>query len=111
MPISVKSEKPFTSSSAFTKGIAMNKKQKPSTSLPWEPIKLPGHYGVVNEQDLRVCESQDSEDAAYIVHAANAYPKLVEALQSIANAPATQPEAIGIALAARSVLRELGEAE
>jgi hypothetical protein len=59
----------------------MNKKQKPSTSLPWEPIKLPGHYGVVNEQDLRVCESQDSEDAAYIVHAANQYGELVKALQ------------------------------
>ena len=109
MPISVKSEKPFTSSSAFTKGIAMNKKQKPSTSLPWEPIKLPGHYGVVNEQDLRVCESQDSEDAAYIVHAANAYPKLVEALRLIVNDAHTGHYAVS--QDASAILRELGEAE
>lgn len=86
----------------------MNKKQKPSTSLPWEPIKLPGHYGVVNEQDLRVCESQDSEDAAYIVHAANAYPKLVEALRNALRGDKFKAIA---ELEAADLLRELGEAE
>ena len=87
----------------------MNKKQKPSTSLPWEPIKLPGHYGVVNEQDLRVCESQDSEDAAYIVHAANAYPKLVEAIKDSLHGHCdvgSQSSALFL-----RILRELGEAE
>lgn len=96
----------------------MNKKQKPSTSLPWETIKLPGYYGVVNEQDLRACESQDSKDAAYIVHAANAYPKLVEALRETLRDRLTQanlhqlPPGIRARLeSARALLRELGEAE
>ena len=92
----------------------MNKKQKPSTSLPWEPIKLPGHYGVVNEQDLRVCESQDSEDAAYIVHAANAYPKLIEALRvslRVSSLPFDHADKRANPERLRALLRELGEAE
>ena len=63
---------------------------KPETPLPWttEDAILPGTL----------------QDAAYIAHAANAYPKLVEALREVI---AGRYEAD--ASRARALLRELGE--
>ena len=62
---------------------------KPSTPLPWTAYAL-----TVNGDSLEVCEVADHvhadhdnsadapQNAAYIAHACNAYPRLVEALRS-----------------------------
>ena len=47
--------------------------KKPSTPLPWSAGN--GHFQHVSSQDI-----------AYIIHAANAYPKLIAALISARNA-------------------------
>jgi len=60
------------------------------------------------------------DDAAYIVHAANSYPKLVEALRSMieahsditeGNLHSGAPARVAVKRDARALLRELGEAE
>ena len=88
---------------------------KPATPLPWK-CKQVGDTGGKNQvgvyeirhEPWRVAEYANDEDAAYIAHACNAYPKLVEALRSIAKL------AWGGKLqqyAAQAILRELGEAK
>jgi hypothetical protein len=79
----------------------------PATPLPW------GHYKDIVSLDRG--HSDDDyylycvePDAAYIVHAANAYPKLVKALRQIAK-PALGGKAQQYA--AQAILRELGELE
>ena len=56
---------------------------KPGTALPWYTAKTGNHQGlVISERDgenVAVTYNGDG-DAAYIVHACNAYPRLVEAL-------------------------------
>lgn len=62
---------------------------KPATPLPW---KSAGHFVAMEK------------DAAYIVHAANAYPGLIKTLLLIASKEAVKPD-----VAAATILRELGE--
>ena len=54
-------------------------KQKPETPLPWS--RKAGHYQRVRSQDID-----------YFIHAANAYPKLVEALSATLDCPCTLKE-------------------
>lgn len=102
----------------------MGTKHKPDTPLPWsaavsfdgrpieDPLEYesPGFYdnkGIYSESSDKYpvgCSEynvfQAPEDYVYIIHAANAYPRLVEALK---NTPQTS--------AAHDLLRELGETE
>lgn len=73
-------------------------KHQPTTPLPWPNDE--------NTDSARLMRG--GRDAIYARHAANAYPKLVEALNKIADyslGSKVQP-----ALIAREMLRELGEA-
>lgn len=62
---------------------------KPATPLPWNvPAKYPRYVEGGSLQG--VCKTYsasvgggDSQDASYIAHATNAYPKLVEALREL----------------------------
>lgn len=72
-------------------------------------IRSPGRppYGITFESHQESC----IQDARYIAHAANAYPKLVEMLRNIA---ANEWDATGATPTGKSVsalLRELGEVE
>ena len=70
------------------KGKPMN---KPATPLPWE--KYAGDYSEIEGQRMAVVvgktcisdalDAVHQSDAAYIVHAANAYPQLVAALREL----------------------------
>ena len=63
---------------------------KPATPLPWkvdENNELPPAVIEDTEDGIGVCEEMNAQDAAYIVAACNAYPKLVAALREIANLP------------------------
>ncbi len=56
--------------------------------------------------------TESHHKAAYIAHAANAYPKLVEALRTmltIDNAPAYRADKERTVIAVHTLLRELGE--
>ena len=99
-------------------------KHEPATPLPWRllvsgptlrpdtveispppPAELGGKGAVVgwsgfDNSDLRRCDHRDN--AAYIVHAANAYPKLIEMLQHYVKYHDKRMEA-------ESLLRDLGE--
>src|SRR3990167_11495800 len=92
-------------------------KHTPATPLPWSnPIT----HGVSGRIDP-VCVADRGLDATYIAHAANAYPKLVEALRTLQtriNACELGPVHDGRAIAdemesecetSRALLRELGE--
>ena len=72
----------------------MTAKHSPATSLPWP--------GLIPEPNFA------RQDAAYIVHAANAYPKLVKYIKQL-----TDPDCFKDVAEeeARALLRELGEAE
>ena len=89
--------------------------KQPATALPWEG---PVNYGVskfeVQGPHSRLATVDKLPDAAYIVHAANAYPKLVKALRNLKE----QVECMNAQQAfgrdyeeAAALLRELGEAE
>ena len=99
---------------------------KPATALPWESRKGTTGYAIAQQgaangfaytmggnsvEGLKRAKSGASAlDAAYIVHAANAYPRLVQALRSVHEAE----EGIGETdrphfVALRVLLRELGE--
>ena len=98
----------------------MTAKHKPATALPWSVDQTPSGFEVVNEETLftvaRIPTSQRSmstrmmeTNAAYIVHAANAYPKLVEAIKDSLHGHCdvgSQSSALFL-----RILRELGEAE
>ena len=100
---------------------------KPATPLPWAHEQIgvsdAGPNGVdvfdigpVDHEGcmrVRVATVAD-EDAAYIVHAANAYPKLVEALRSLVKAEEEYGDQGNVAIneawmPAAALLRELGE--
>jgi hypothetical protein len=97
----------------------MTAKHSPATSLPWaEPVNYGASKFEIQGQNSRLATIDKLPDAAYIVHAANAYPKLVEALRETLRDRLTQanlhqlPPGIRARLeAARALLRELGEAE
>ncbi len=84
-------------------------KHQPATPLPWV---AEGHH-VTNADPnttmyIVVKRASPRENAAYLAHAANAYPRLVESLAAIAGqeGPGTYtPEGS----AARALLNELGE--
>jgi len=77
-------------------------KNRPASPLPWD-VEQPAHQeskrivSVLDEETVAGIV-REAEDAAYIVHTANAYPKLVQALK---NSPGTAE--------AHALLRELGE--
>ena len=88
---------------------------KPATPLPWEvdeEATVCANNTVVAFTSTRVSAYQD-EDAGYIAHAANAYPKLIAELRKI-----VVPDDEGwtiiagkSAASALALLRELGEIE
>ena len=110
---------------------------KPATSLPWEASRRDDKQGnwtdtlieqAVNYGGLRIARVENPThqgfvDAVYIVHACNAYPRLVEALRqccaAIEAAEAYEQERSGeldampepSRDAAELLLRELGELE
>jgi hypothetical protein len=101
----------------------MTAKHSPATSLPWKlkQDKAAPYSGIYTETGKQITHENGAtsdENAAYIVHAANAYPKLVEALRETLRDRLTQanlhqlPPGIRARLeSARALLRELGEAE
>ena len=92
---------------------------KPATALPWtiEQIGVTdaGPRGVDGVFDIGPLERRIStvaglEDAAYIAHACNAYPKLVEALREIVDPTGGWTNLrVDNAKAAADLLRSLGE--
>jgi hypothetical protein len=73
-------------------------KHSPSTPLPWTWRTLSG----VNQM----------KDLAYAAHAANAYPKLIEALRKVVAQAQQYPDnAAGVHVDAAILLRELGEGD
>ncbi len=78
---------------------------EPETSLPWDKIEA-SHIFYVNEEDgVRYLDSASCKDRDFMVHACNAYPKLVENLKS----SATGCGDTGCAFNAQELLKELGE--
>lgn len=98
----------------------MTAKHSPATSLPWETEKLRAPNGGtyyrcgIPDDSSPVAQIfgtmnggyEASKNADYIVHAANAYPKLVEALRDLVERDNAKAEAM-----AENLLRELGEVE
>jgi hypothetical protein len=94
----------------------MTIKHKPATPLPWFENWNNPQDGWIEGQSQQVVvltgvqDGQDQDDAdkdaAYIAHAANAYPKLVRALYNIQRDVRTRQDIED----ARDLLRELGEA-
>jgi hypothetical protein len=100
----------------------MNTKHKPATALPWQKESpMQGIRGGEGSQHIYTAHASGNyktreQDAAYIVHAANAYPKLVEALRhAIKEADGYCDDEHGHPAntldAERALLRELGESE
>jgi hypothetical protein len=96
----------------------MNTKHKPATALPWSVAgfstsRVRGVHAASgklrNVADFVEYVGDKGEDAAYATHAANAYPKLVEALRGILQGDGASWATR--ATVARDLLRELGEAE
>jgi len=96
---------------------------KPATPLPWSVLIEDGRNAVCGRVDPVTGKSiPRGMDAAYIVHAANSYPKLVEALRQdlklfdllAKESPARSDDNFaGYVVSAdriRFLLRELGEA-
>jgi len=94
----------------------MSTKHSPATPLPW-------HFGsavnpVIWGANSRVCYADFhplyNEDAAYIVAACNAYPRLIAALETVAALSDSDGITTGKPLSnaidqASTLLRELGE--
>lgn len=75
---------------------------QPATALPWTAYKANVH-ALGHQVTSTAANPKREHDAAYIAHAANAYPKLVAALHDYVSA---HGGAKGTA-----ILRELGELE
>ena len=56
---------------------------KPASQLPLQARPTATSALLISFAGSRIGEISEQRDAAYIVHAANAYPKLVEALKMI----------------------------
>lgn len=87
---------------------------KPASQLPFHARPTATSTLLISFAGSRIGEITDHKDAAYIVHAANNYPKLAAALRAIVE----QAECLNAQAAfgrdydeARALLRELGEAE
>lgn len=101
----------------------MTVEHKPQTALPWvvEPVKKHGDgYDVMTGSGFRdqIFRTRFKRDADYSTHAANSYPKLVEALSAFLRAPSmgsSGPGSITIEVqsfnreGAIALLKELGE--
>jgi hypothetical protein len=90
----------------------METKHTPATPLPWGEIRddyeiAPAFYSNDNERRLA--------DLEFAQHAANAYPKLIEALREMTNvaikaiARTNSDNGIEVAEDSRALLRSLGE--
>ena len=91
---------------------------KPATPLPWSIATAAHHVqlsAVSSGSALRTVEvlgfdrDANEKDTAYLAHAANAYPKLVEALRQAIAADPSQAKGDGHLSPAVALLRELGE--
>lgn len=107
------------------KGDQMTTKQKPARALPWKFSVAEdgdGTYRVTANDDLGsvLCDAPyyniapDFQDASYLTHAVNAYPRLVEALRSADCQCSVRERDSGhrtdcTAEPLRALLRELGE--
>lgn len=111
----------------------MTAKHSPATSLPWHPDlnriyangdKAPQIAYCPKESEGRhgIKRSESEDNAAYIVHAANAYPKLVAEVENLIDLLESAVRAMQYAKTqshneeaaikrANRLLRELGEAE
>jgi hypothetical protein len=59
----------------------MNTTNRPARALPWITNK---RHEVITAKDFHgVANFREDQDAAYAVHACNAYPKLMEALRNM----------------------------
>ena len=75
---------------------------KPATSLPWTSHQNQRFgYAIRDAKGGNVANRTGAIDAAYIVHACNAYPELVAFVQDVARDEH--------AVAARALLAKLGE--
>lgn len=94
-------------------------KQKPATPLPWRTL---ADQIIPDEADECIADCMGAleprmKNSAYIAHACNAYPKLVEALSATFDCPCTLKERdsghrVGCAVPERvALLHELGEVE
>ena len=100
--------------------------QKPATALPWElsdQIASDGDRWIKGGDDVGTTVARiEGDDAAYIAHAANAYPALVAALRCAVEWETMMREKFGDrypldlrpspnvrAVDARALLRSLGE--
>ena len=91
----------------------MSANHKPATPLPWTTADgyIKGANGDTSFGSDLYYPWPTEADMPYIVHAANAYPRLVAALKAM-----TKPDEHGVEFcspkvtAARALLRELGEA-
>ena len=88
----------------------MTTKHTPSTPLPWREAKageigttvFSGEHSVASTDTHRwTAGEREIQDAAYIAHAANAYPKLISYLHAMAGGLHDKE--------IRALLRELGE--
>lgn len=85
---------------------------RPATPLPWEADKWTSHAPrtvlIVDATCITgkrvVAECEESTDAAYIVAACNAYPRLVDEIQRLQGVVGEEDFAI-----IETLLRELGE--
>jgi hypothetical protein len=77
----------------------MSTNHKPATALPWSFDR--GRIDTVADNLPAVASTARAEDGRYIAHSANAYPKLVEMLEALADSHESAN--------ARALLRELGE--
>ncbi len=87
-------------------------KNKPATALPWHDQRCSVWKLTGSPEVFGVAKCEQEADAAYIVHACNAYPKAIRAAQrALAALRALGHENVQGAKDAAEILRELGEAE
>ena len=88
---------------------------KPATALPWKIVAGQSEREIFRADDvthsIARCGFQGEKNAAYVVHACNAYPRLVAALrEAYLTVHPGMPVEYRIKLAAiGDLLRELGE--
>ena len=89
----------------------MTTNHKPATALPWKyQAEGRAQFGILGSARLPAphpTAQNNQTDAAYIAHAANAYPRLVEFARFVASQDPNGLTTEGNR--ARALLRELGE--
>ncbi len=104
----------------------MTIKHQPASPLPWKlpevkPSRFPAYVVASAKRDVTrlpiTAANCAGTDAAYIAHAANAYPKLIEALRQVASYTGEGPNTTpwrdivrDLGEDARAALKEIGEA-